>query len=90
MSLHLTQDEITIEPTNVPDFSPSYLIHPEIQPGHSFTSVLLIHSEVVNYNVFVDSVNSSTFPIVYSQYTTKTELTAFLQTHFLMYAKKNT
>jgi len=64
------------------DISFSSLIHPEIQIDHSFNNVLLIDSLVTEHQVFVDSANSSTFPIVYSQYTTKEELTAFLQTYF--------
>ena len=34
------------------------LVHPEIQSGHSFTNVLLVDSQVTDYQVFVDSVNS--------------------------------
>jgi len=58
------------------------LSYPDIQSGHSFTNVLLIDSQVTNYQVFVDSVNSSTFPIVYSSVTTKGELTTLLQSYF--------
>ena len=46
------------------DTQPSQLVHPEIQSGHSFTNVLLIDSDVTDYQVFVDAANPSTFPIV--------------------------
>ena len=65
------------------DTQPSQLVHPEIQQGHSFTNVLLVDSIVKDYQVFVDSVNSSTFPIVYSSNSSKSELLALLQTHFV-------
>ena len=58
------------------------LSYPDIQSGHSFTNILLINSQVTNYQVFIDSVNSSTFPIVYSSVTTKGELTSLLESHF--------
>ena len=66
----------------VSDKSASTLVYPNIQAGHSFSNVLLIDSQVTNYQVFVDSVNASTFPIVYSSTSTKSELTALLQAHF--------
>ncbi len=55
------------------DTQPSQLVHPEIQQGHSFTNVLLVDSIVKDYQVFVDSVNSSTFPIVYSSNSSKSD-----------------
>ena len=60
------------------------LIYPEIVEGiqPQFTNVLLIDRQVPDYQTFVDSVNSSTFPIVYSTSSSKTELLALLQTHF--------
>ena len=44
------------------------LVYPAIPIGDKslFTSILLIDSNVKDYKVFVDSVNSSTFPVVYS------------------------
>jgi len=65
------------------DTQPTQLVHPEIQSGHSFTNVLLVDSIVKDYTVFVDSVNSSTFPIVYSSNSSKSELLTLLQTHFV-------
>ena len=65
------------------DTQPTQLVHPEIQSGHSFTNVLLVDSIVKDFTVFVDSVNSSTFPIVYSSNSSKSELLALLQTHFV-------
>ena len=64
------------------DTQPTQLVHPEIQLGLSFTTVLLIDSEVVDYKVFVDSVNSSTFPIVYSSNSSKLELLSLLHKYF--------
>ena len=59
------------------------LIYTEI-PGDTtqFNNVLLIDSSVQNYETFVNSVNSSTFPIVYSATSSKTELVALLQKMF--------
>ena len=59
------------------------LIYNEI-PGdkNQFNNVLLIDSSVQNYETFVNSVNSSTFPIVYSATSSKTELLALLQKMF--------
>ena len=42
----------------------------------------MIDSSVKDYQTFVDSVNSSTFPIVYAASSTKTELLTLLQTVF--------
>ena len=43
---------------------------------------MLIDSSVKDYQTFVDSVNSSTFPIVYATSSTKIELLTLLQTVF--------
>ena len=64
------------------DTQPSLLVHPDIQAGHSFTNVLLVDCQVTDYQVFVDAANPSTFPIVYSSHSSKSELTALLQAHF--------
>ena len=59
------------------------LIYPQITSGQNqFTNVLLICDDVTDYQIFVDSVNSSTFPIVYSVLSLKTELLSLLQTNF--------
>ena len=60
------------------------LTYPDIQEEHSFTNVLLVDSIVKDYQVFVDSVNSSTFPIVYSSNSSKSELLTLLQTHLCL------
>ena len=59
-------------------------IYPEIAEGvqNLFTNVLLIDRQVPDYQQFVDSVNSSTFPIVYSTMSSKTELLSLLQKMF--------
>jgi YVTN family beta-propeller protein len=66
---------------------PMPLIYPRVQPFHSgentYTNVLLIDHSVPDYQTFVDSVNSSTFPIVYSTTSSKTELLDLLKSeHF--------
>jgi len=49
------------------------LIHPEIiGEQNQFTNVLLVDSDIPNYQTFVDSVSSSTFPILYSAMSCKT------------------
>jgi hypothetical protein len=60
-----------------------YLIYPEMkEPLHQYSNILLVDSSVSNYQTFIDSVNSSTFPIVYSNKCSKTELLSFLQNNF--------
>jgi hypothetical protein len=63
------------------DASPTPLIYTELGENQ-FTNILLIDREVNNYQQFTDSVNSSTFPIVYSKTSSKTELLTLLQTNF--------
>ena len=59
------------------------LIYPQITYGQNqFTNILLICDDVPNYQIFVDSVNTSTFPIVYSVFSLKTELLTLLETNF--------
>ena len=52
----------------------SSFTYPVITKDNTYTNVLLIDSSVRDYQKFVDSVNSSTFPIVYSYTSSKTEL----------------
>ena len=64
-------------PEKPPDFPPGIiipqpLIYPDISGQGIYTNVLLIDSQVINYQQMVDSVNASTFPIVYSMYSQKT------------------
>ena len=62
---------------------PLPLIYPLIQSGeNTYTNVLLIDHSVPDYQTFVDSANSSTFPIVYSTTSSKRELLDLLQTNF--------
>ena len=42
------------------------LVYPNISGTNQYTNVLLIDSQVPDYQIFVDSVNVSTFPVVYS------------------------
>ena len=58
----------------------SPLIYPE--NNNSYKNVLFIDKSVENYQTFVDSVNSDTFPIVYSAGSSKTELLILLKTKF--------
>jgi len=64
--------------------TPTPFVYPEIkgENQHQITNVLLIDSHVKDYQTFVDSVNSNTFPIVYSIHSSKTELLPLLQTKF--------
>lgn len=67
------------------NITPIPLIYPlNNQDGinNKFTNVLLIDSSIKNYQTFVDSVNSSTFYIVYSIMSSKTELLTLLQSNF--------
>ena len=50
------------------------LIYPTISIGNNFSNILLIDSLVVNYQQIVNSVNSSTFPIVYSNTCSRNDL----------------
>ena len=61
---------------------PLPLVYPEITPLNSYTNILLIDNSVQNFQTFVDSVNSNTFPIVYSISSLKTDLLTLLQTNF--------
>ena len=60
------------------------LVYPDITNinKNQITNILLIDNNVENYNIFVDSVNSNTFPIVYSVMSSKDELLALLQSNF--------
>jgi hypothetical protein len=58
------------------------LIYPSTESFSQFNNVLLISSEVQEYQQFVDSANSSTFTIVYSVNASKTELLNLLKSKF--------
>ena len=59
------------------------LIYPETNDTlNQVTNILLIDNSVPSYQTFVDSVNSTTFPIVYSIMSSKTELLKLLQEKF--------
>jgi hypothetical protein len=45
----------------------------------SIKKILLVDSDVQNYEIFVDSVNSHTLPIVYSQHSNRDELKEYLK-----------
>jgi hypothetical protein len=64
------------------DRKPVPFVYPEITKENQFTNVLLIDNSVNDYQTFVESVNSSTFPIVYSIISNKTELLTLLQANF--------
>ena len=62
---------------------PTPLVYPSPTEGQTqYNNVLLICSEVQDYQTFVDSANSSTFPIVYSVTSSKTELLGLLRSKF--------
>ena len=54
------------------------LVYPQNASGHK--NVLLIDSNVKDSHVFSSSANDSTFPIIYSSTSTKTELLSLLKT----------
>jgi len=58
------------------------LIYPKINDASKYLNVLLIEDTVPNYQLFVDSVNSQTFPIVYSTNSSRLELLDFLNSNF--------
>ena len=58
------------------------LVYPTFTSIDAYTNVLLIDRSVSGYQIFVDSANSTTFPIVYSADSSKTELLAVLSTNF--------
>ena len=58
------------------------LKYAEITKSNIYTNILLIDCDVKDHNIFVESVNSSTYPIVYSTTSTKTDLLSLLRTHF--------
>ncbi|NDA63805.1 MAG: DUF4347 domain-containing protein, partial [Chitinophagia bacterium] len=64
--------------------TPTPLSYPDIsgKSQNSYTNVLLIDKAVPDYQDFVSSVNSSTFPIVYSVCSQKSDLLALLQQLF--------
>ena len=49
---------------------------------NQFANVLLIDRQVFSHQLFVDSVNSNTFPIVYSTMSSKKDMLTLLQTNF--------
>lgn len=54
------------------------LIHPEIYTESDYTTILLIDNQVNDYQKFISSVNSKTFPIVYSSRSSKNEIESLL------------
>lgn len=61
------------------------LVYPEIQPGsqNQYTNVLLINRDSIkDHQIFVDSVNAATFPIVHSTRSTAKELMSLLRKLF--------
>lgn len=64
-------------------FQPVPLIYPsDINNQSQYINVLLINDQVKNYESLVNSVNSNTFPIVYSYASSKTELLNLLKSYF--------
>jgi uncharacterized protein YjdB len=81
MELELSEDQI--QTTNYPIHSNIPLIYTDISENkEQITNILLIDSSVKDYQVFVDSVNKSTFVIVYSVMSSKTELLNLLRNNF--------
>jgi hypothetical protein len=64
------------------------LIHPTIVQGQTqYTNVLLIDKCVPSYEIFINSVNSSTFPIIYSSLSSKSEILTLLDANFKSISK---
>ena len=55
--------------------------------SHTFTNLLLINNSVQDHSVIVSAVNDSTFPIVYSNDSSKTELLELLGNHFSSFSR---
>jgi hypothetical protein len=56
------------------------LVYPSpIESQPPYTNVLLINREVQDYQQFIDSANSSTFPVVYSNRCSKSEMLEVLK-----------
>jgi len=66
------------------DFTLPYfpLFYANINGINQYTNVLLIDNSVADYQIFVNSANASTFPVVYSTGSTKSDVLAFLQAYF--------
>lgn len=62
--------------------TPAPLIYPNVKPGPSCKNVLLIDSSVKDDNIFSNSANTNTFPIVYSFNSSKIELLSALEQNF--------
>jgi hypothetical protein len=56
------------------------LVYPQNNSGCK--NILLIDNSVIDYEIFVTSVNADTFPIVYSTSSKKTELLEVLTANF--------
>lgn len=61
---------------------PTPLVYPDISGNNQYTNILLINNLVQDYLEIVNSVNTSTFPIVYSINSSKTELLTLLHENF--------
>ena len=57
-------------------------IYPANRTTDGCTNLLLIDQAVRDAQVFVSSANATTYPLIYSPQSTKTELHTFLQTNF--------
>lgn len=70
MSKRNIQPEIPI--CNIP------LIFKNIDNYSVINQIILIDSDVQNYEIFSDSVNENTLSIIYSKYSNRNELTSFI------------
>ena len=59
------------------------LIYDNEMDTTNMKNVLLIHNELVDYNIFVNAANSDTFPIVFNNCSSKEALLQLLQTKFV-------
>ena len=58
------------------------LLYPNVKPGPGCKNILLIDSAVKDDNLFKNSANASTFPIIYSFNSNKSELLSVLEANF--------
>jgi hypothetical protein len=64
-----------------PSLKPTPLIFPE-NLGNNISNILLISNDFNDYQQFFDSANENTLPIIYSMFSSKTELLTLLEKKF--------
>jgi hypothetical protein len=62
--------------------TPTPLVYPNVKPGPTCKNVLFIDSSVKDDNVFKNSANPQTFPIIYSFNSSKSDILTLLEANF--------